>query len=144
MTIPTRLEFRYYDKSLASWTDFTCGINPIEFNAQNSMLMNSNETVDGAPLYQTAYFDGRERSFTWKRLPNKVPYTTMINNFLEMRYVASGVEMKRHDLGLEDSEIWEPIRIVDVDIEIGRGLASATNALMIDSLTVKYVLRKMV
>jgi hypothetical protein len=144
MSTPNRLEFRYYDKATTAWVEFQVDINPIEWDSKNSMLLNQTETIDGAPMYQVSHFDGRERTFTWKRLPNKEPYVTMINNFLDMRYVASGVEMRRNDLGLEDSTVWEPIRISDVQIEIGRGPQSATNALIVDLFSVRYSLRKMV
>jgi hypothetical protein len=137
---PNRIQFKYLDLVLSEWVSFTCAINPIEFDAQTTTNKSVYKTM-GEPLHTSPAFDSRVRSMSWRNLPNKEPYTTMLQNLSNMQYVASGVLMMRRDLDITASSVWEPIRVLSVGYTLAKGPASATNYLSFSEVNLQYTLR---
>ena len=140
--MPNRIAFRYVDSADAV-QHFTCDINPLIADLQFGLSPTMEQTVDGEPIVFLPGFDSRTRTLKWAKLPQKTPYTTMINNIKELEGLTSGCQIQRNDL--DDgagSALWERIRVLSVSYGLVRGPASATHNLSFNELTIRYVHRK--
>ena len=95
--MPNRIAFRYVDSADAV-QHFTCDINPLIADLQFGLSPTMEQTVDGEPIVFLPGFDSRTRTLKWAKLPQKTPYTTMINNIKELEGLTSGCQIQRNDL----------------------------------------------
>lgn len=108
---------------------YTFPINPSEFDAKTGIDYELRETVDGRSVRLVPFFDDRPRVMSWKGIPNRSPYDTLIPT-LRSAIAISGVRMKLNDLNLvsEDYDIWKEVVIQDVDYRFLHGGSASEKA----------------
>jgi len=117
----TRVSF-----SLDDVTYYSVPINPLEANLQDSDEVTNVESVDGASTQQRAFFDLRPRTFTWRNLPQKEPYITMVNTLKS--YAGIGdmyIKLNTINFGSTDAI---KIKVVNVATSVRPGAGPSSSA----------------
>jgi hypothetical protein len=117
---------------------YTFPINPIEFDNPDGLDVSINQTIDGYSYEIVPAFDGRVRTMTWNRLPNKEPMITMINNLKALQ--STSTYLKLRDLTGELNQTTEQsIRVIDVTTSFGIGGPSDNCYMKYETVKLRYV-----
>lgn len=129
----TRIEFN------DGATTYEIPINPIEVDLQDSDVVRNHETIDGNTIQQRPVFDSRIRTLTWRGLPQKEPYITMVNTLKGYKGIGT-ISMTLNRINF-DSTTSQSIKIINVTTTIrsGSGPASSTYRMSWDEIKVEYV-----
>lgn len=120
---------------------YTFPINPIEFENQDSDDIATQVTIDGQTVSFKIPFDGRARTMTWKNLPNKSPYSTLITQL--KTYKGLDCVIKLRDLsGDTTDETEQNVRVLNVETKYSsRGIVGAEAYLEFETVVLTYVPR---
>lgn len=121
---------------------YTVPINPIEFENIDNTEVTFVRVVDGWSTEMIPQYDGRPRTFEWRNIPNKSPYTIMVANFRTLKFQEAYLKLRALS-GNENDTTETAIRVVNVETKwsdqaVGDG---AINNLQYETIKLSYVLR---
>jgi hypothetical protein len=123
--------------------EYTLPINPLSYDNHDNIEYKKEETVDHGAVTFAPFFDSRSRKMEWRRLPNKVPYSTMVST-LKSAIGISGVRVNHQGLNIAGTvDYWQNIYVENVDVRLndGAGPGDATSHLRYDvTLVFRYVI----
>jgi len=112
-------------------------INPIEMSEPGLSRANTIGKIGGPATYMYGVYESDVRTLTWKMLPARSEFQTMIDTIKDYRRAYKMIRIGT--AGIDHKEDWFPIYVIDVEVEYPNAPGTRHYC---TSLTVSYAIQR--